>query len=67
MLRTQIQLQSAEIAKLQAENQKLQVMVLVKYLLFLFRQSFVPVLSVEFVLNQACFKHACQKVIPTLF
>lgn len=67
MLRTQIQLQSAEITKLQAENQKLQVMVLVKYLFFLLRQTFLPVLSVAFVLNQACLKRACQKVIPTLF
>lgn len=67
MLRTQIQLQSAEISKLQAENQKLQVMVLVKYLLFLLRQTFLPVLSIAIFLNQACFKHAHQKVIPTLF
>lgn len=33
MLRSQIQLQSAEISKLQLENQKLQVMVRVKKLL----------------------------------
>lgn len=34
MLKSQIQLQSAEISKLQMENQKLQLMVLVNKLFF---------------------------------
>lgn len=69
MLRSQIQLQSAEISKLQMENQKLQVMVPVNKLFLLStgtessRLAFL-LLSVATLLNQACLK--CTQ-IPTVF
>lgn len=69
MLTSQIQLQSAEISKLQMENQKLQVMVPVNKLFLLStgtessRLAFL-LLSVATFLNQACLK--CTQ-IPTVF
>lgn len=72
MLRSQIQLQSAEISKLQMENQKLQVIVRVNKLFLLSmgtkssRVAFLQ-LSVATLLNQGPFKCMHQQVIPAGF
>lgn len=69
MLRSQIQLQSAEISKLQMENQKLQVMVPVTCS-FIYgnciSKTCLPATVAAF-LNQARFKCIHQQVIPARF